>query len=70
MNLTKTPSNIKQETNMNFTNKVAVVTGEGGGLGLAIIEKFDRGGAEIVALDYSQKMAYQNNPKIQNVFHD
>ena len=42
---------------MNFANKVAVVTGAGGGLGLAIIEKFARGGAAIVALDYSQKMA-------------
>ena len=40
---------------MNFTNKVAIVTGAGGGLGLAIIEKFARGGAAIVALDYSQK---------------
>jgi len=42
---------------MKFTNKLAVVTGAGGGLGMAIVEKFARGGAAIVALDYSQEMA-------------
>ena len=42
---------------MQFANKVAVVTGAGGGLGMAICEKLARGGAAVVALDYSQAMA-------------
>jgi NAD(P)-dependent dehydrogenase (short-subunit alcohol dehydrogenase family) len=52
---------------MNFENKVAVVTGAGGGLGLAIIEKFARGGAAIVALDYSQKMADAAAEKVRSL---
>ena len=52
---------------MNFTNKVAIVTGAGGGLGLAIIEKFARGGAAIVALDYSQKMADAAAEKVRAI---
>ena len=42
---------------MQFSNKVAIVTGAGGGLGLAICEKLARGGAAVVALDYSKAMA-------------
>ena len=42
---------------MQFAKKIAVVTGAGGGLGMAICEKLARGGAAVVALDYSQEMA-------------
>lgn len=52
---------------MNFQNKVAVITGAGGGLGLAISQKFALGGASVVALDYSQQMADTAIEKIRPI---
>jgi NAD(P)-dependent dehydrogenase (short-subunit alcohol dehydrogenase family) len=48
--LTKSPKQIKERTNMNFENKIAVITGGNSGVGLATAHEFKQQRAQVVII--------------------
>ena len=49
---------------MDFTNKVAIVTGAGGDMGCAIVKKFTDGGARAVLMDIREEAAHRTVDKL------
>lgn len=55
------------DTSFNFKNKVAVVSGGGGGIGRAVCLEFARAGASVVVVDVSEADGSQTVQAIQSV---